>query len=557
MKQLKQLLQEYLEGEVLDDPETLDTCSRDASLFEIKPQLVIRPKTSEDLKKLVAFINHNPGRKLSLTARSGGTDMTGGPLSESLVLDMQAHFNQIVEIGSNYAVTEPGVFYRDFDKATKARKLLMPSYPASRELCTVGGMVANNSGGEKTLSYGKTEDYVAELQMVCADGQEYTFKPLSVTELNRKMRQENFEGQLYRQLFQLVDDNYDLLKQAKPPVSKNSAGYFLWNVWDREKGIFDPVKLIVGSQGTLGIITRIRFRLVEPKPKSQMLVIFLKDLKPLVPIVERVLKYKPESFESYDDHTLKLAIRFFPDIAKRMKTKNLFSLFMQFIPELRMVLTSGMPKLVLLAEFTGDSLKEVHQRAAAAQADLADLHLQTYLTRRKSDQEKYWLVRRESFNLLRHHVHGKHTAPFIDDIVVRPEQLPEFLPELNEVMAEYKLIYTIAGHIGDANFHIIPLMDLTDPKTQEIIPELSRKVYDLVFRYNGSMSGEHNDGLIRTPFLEQMYGRQVCRLFRRTKKIFDPHNIFNPGKKVGATMDYAMDHFIQDKPEEATSQTGH
>lgn len=546
MNKLKAAIQSQLKGAVFDDETTLDSYSRDASLFEIHPQLVVQPDGVEDIKKLVQFINHNPQKGLSITARSGGTDMTGGPLNESIILDMKANFNHILDVGPDYAITEPGVYYRDFEKATLLKHAIMPSYPASREICTVGGMVANNAGGEKTLAYGKTEDYVSELHMVMADGEEHCFAPLTLKELDKKMRQRDFEGQIYRQLYKLINDNYQTIQAAKPPVSKNSAGYFLWNVLDKKRGIFNPVKLLVGSQGTLGIITRINFRLIRPKRYSQMLIIFLKDLAPLAEIVNNILAHKPESFESYDDHTLKLVMRFFPEIASRMHVKNIFALFQQFVPEMRMVMTSGLPKLVLLAEFTGDSLKEIHRRTKAAQADLASLNLQTYITRRKSDEEKYWLVRRESFNLLRHHVRGKHTAPFIDDIVVKPAQLPQFLPELNAIMAEYKLIYTVAGHVGDANFHIIPLMDLADPKTRQIIPQLSQKVYDLVLRYHGSMSGEHNDGLIRTPYLKQMYGAEIVRLFAQTKKIFDPEGIFNPGKKVHASLDYAMDHFIDD-----------
>lgn len=547
MADIKTTIAQLIEGEVYSDEKTLDEYSRDASLFQLRPQLVVSPTNVKDISALVNFANLNCQRGISLTARSGGTDMTGGPLTESICLDMTAHFDKIIAVSSDCAITQPGVFFRDFDKATKKLHREMPSYPASRELCTVGGMVANNSGGEKTLAYGKTENYVMELRMVMADGQEHIFAPLTTGELHAKMQQTNFEGQVYRQLYQLIDVNYDLIKQAKPQVTKNSAGYYLWNVWDKQKGIFDPIKLLVGSQGTLGIITQVTFRLVEPQKHSQMLVLFLKNLDSLADIVKRVMAYKPESFESYDDHTLKLAIRFMPDIAKRMRGKNLLQLLWQFVPEAKMVLTAGMPKLVLLAEFTGPSLKDVHARAQAARSDLQDLHLQTYLTRKKADEEKYWLVRRESFNLLRHHIKGKHTAPFIDDVVVRHDQLPQFLPELNAIMRQYNLIYTIAGHIGDANFHIIPLMDLADPKTKEIIPQLSKQVYDLVLRYKGSISGEHNDGLIRTPFLPQMYGPKIVQLFSATKKIFDPHNIFNPGKKVGGNFAYSMSRFVAEE----------
>lgn len=320
----------------------------------------------------------------------------------------------------------------------------------------------------------------------------------------------------------------------------------LWNIWDRETGKFNLAQLFVGSQGTLGIITKIKLRLVKPKKKSRMLIIFLNDLGNLGNIVNQVLKFKPESFESYDDHTLTLAIQFFPEILKAIKGKNMFKLGLQFIPEALTVLTSGMPKLILMAEFTGDNDYEVQKRAYTAQASLKEYKLRTLVTRKKSEGKKYWIVRRESFNLLRHHVRDKHTAPFIDDVVVTPSQLPTFLPELNDIMKDYKLIYTIAGHVGDANFHIIPLMDLSNPESRKIIPELSRKVYDLVIKYGGSITGEHNDGLIRTPFLRQMYGNEVYKLFEQVKEILDPQNILNPGKKVDASMSYAMKHLIHE-----------
>jgi FAD/FMN-containing dehydrogenase len=137
------------------------------------------------------------------------------------------------------------------------------------------------------------------------------------------------------------------------------------------------------------------------------------------------------------------------------------------------------------------------------------------------------------------------TAPFIDDIIVKPEHLPEFLPKLNSILAEYNLIYTIAGHVGNGNFHIIPLMDLKDPKSHEIIEKLSSEVYNLVLSYHGSITAEHNDGLIRSPYLKQMYGPEIYHFFEVTKYIFDPNNIFNPGKKVKSSLQYAMDHIVK------------
>jgi len=542
---LKQNLLQILKGEVRDDPKTLDKYSRDTSLFDVEPSIVVSPKSTEDIKALVHFVNNNPGENLSLTARSGGTDMTGGPLTQSIVVDIQTHLNKIIEINNqdNFAITEPGAWFRDFDEQTTKHNLILPPYPASKDICTVGGMVANNSAGEKTLSYGKIEDYIQELNVILHDGNEYTFRPLNQTELNAKLQQQNFEGELYRQIYELIENNYDAIQAAKPKVSKNSAGYFLWNVWD--KTTFDLTKLFTGSQGTLGIITKIKFRLIEPKPHSRMLVIFLRDLTPLADIIKTVMTYDPETFESYDDHTMNLAIRFLPDLWKKMQSKNLLSLIWSFRPEMRMILTGGPPKLILLAEFSGHDPKEIKARTQAARMALKKYSVKTHITSSDSEVQKYWTIRRESFNLLRQKIKNKRTAPFIDDFIVNPDSLPKFLPRLNDIMKEYDITYTIAGHVGNGNFHIIPLMDPTRKDFTQIIEELSKKVYDLVLEFDGSITAEHNDGLIRTHYLKQMYGEEIYNLFVQTKNIFDPNNIFNPGKKVGSNWEEAKKHIIR------------
>lgn len=526
-------IKNLIEGEVSSSEADLNFFSHDASIFEVKPELIVKPKNVNDIKKLVSFVSEKKSTQpgLSLTARAAGSDMTGGPLNESVILDFTAHFNRINEIGNDYAVVEPGVFYRDFEKETLKKGLLFPSYPASKSLCALGGIVANNAGGEKSLSYGKTEKYVRELNVVLSDGNEYVFRPLTPEQLEQKKSQQNFEGQVYREIHQLIESNYDVIQEAKPDVSKNSAGYYLWNVWDRKE--FDLTKLFTGSQGTLGLITKIKLGLIRPKKHSKLLIIFLKDLKPLGDLVNEVMRSKPESFESYDDQTLKLAIRFFA-----------FKMFFKFLPEIRMILTGGLPKFVLIAEFTGDDEQELDRKLEnVGNSVRSRFKVKTLITHTDAEAEKYWTIRRESFNLLRKHVGDKHTAPFIDDVVVHVGQLSAFLPKLNELVGQYKgLTYTIAGHAGDANFHVIPLMDFRKEENRKAIPELSEKVYELIASMHGSITGEHNDGLIRTPYLKKMFNPEILELFKKTKQIFDPQNIFNPGKKVGGSFDYAMNH---------------
>lgn len=526
-------LKRIIKGEVSNAPEVLAEYSEDASLFRVRPQAVVYPRDSADLNALI-----NQG--LALAPRGGGSDMTGGPLTESVVVDLTKHFNRIGEIKGNRITVEPGFFYRDFEKETLKHNLLLPSFPASRELCTLGGMVANNAAGEKTLTYGKTNRYVKSLKVVLRDGNEYQFRPLNQVELAEKFKLKNLEGEIYRQVYKLISDNYEEIQKARPKVSKNSAGYALWDVWDKKT--FDLTQLFTGSQGTLGIITEIEFELVRPKPRSKMLVIFLRNTRSLAEIINRVLQEKPETFESYDDHTLALALKFLPQFIKLLKG-NALSIGWKFLPEFKMILTGGMPKLVLTAEFTGDDLAEIETRVRKARAALEPFGVKTRITKSAKEVEKYHLIRRESFNLLRHRLRGRQTAPFIDDIIVRPEKLPEFLPELEKILGGHgNLIYSMVGHIGDGNFHIIPLMDLADPKTREIIPRLMDEVYRLVLQFEGSLTAEHNDGLLRGPYLKEMYGEKVYRLFEEIKHIFDPANIFNPGKKVGGSLEYALDH---------------
>lgn len=544
MELFTKLLKEEFKGDIKADPRTKETYSRDTSLFKVTPAMVVFPKDAADVQILVEAANEarKQGENISLTGRSAGTDMTGGPLTQSVVVEFTKYMHS-VEVKDTYALTEPGTYFRDFDDATKQKNLEFPSYPASREIAALGGMIMNNAGGEKSLTYGKTADFVEELSMVLSDGNEYSFSKLSFDEVEEKKKLENLEGSIYREMDTLIRANQEKIQAAKPNVTKNSSGYALWDVLDEKEKTFDLTRVLTGSQGTLGLLSKAKVRLVQPEPSTRMLVIFLDDLDVLGDLTKTLLPHKPECLESYDDKTLGVALRYFGDIVKRMKG-NIFTLGWSFLPEFFSILTGGMPKLIIIAEFTAQTDEEAFTKAREAKEAIQSFKLRTRVTQSATEGEKYWTVRRESFNLLRKHTKKLRTAPFIEDVVVRPEMLPEFLPKLYAILDEYKdkMVYTIAGHVGSGNFHVIPLMDLSKPDTVELIDEMCTRVHALVFSYNGSMSGEHNDGLIRSRYLEDMFGSDVYALFEQTKKIFDPQNIFNPGKKVGASNAFAQEH---------------
>jgi FAD/FMN-containing dehydrogenase len=541
-------LQSALKIETADAPEVLEKYSRDASLFKLTPEVVVYPKNAAEVGKIIQFVSakkkESPKSRISITPRAAGTDMSGGSLGDSIVLDTTKYLNKVLEVGSMSVTVESGVYFRNFDKETKKKNLELPSYTASREICTVGGMAANNSGGEKNLKYGKTARYVEELEVVLSDGEVHTLKKLEGETLRRKLAEESFEGDIYRKVARLVGtpEHARVIEEHKPTVEKNSSGYALWDVGDGVNSL-NLARLMVGAQGTLGIITKIKFALVHPKPYSAMTIIFLDSFAALGPVIPQVLKSEPDSFESYDDHVFILAAKYFPEFAAQMKA-GIISLGLSFLPELWMVLTGGVPKLVLMVEFRAHSQAEALGKANQLAADLKKTNkkIKVRVAKNERASRKYWVVRHEAFNLLSKKVRGLRTAPFIDDFVVPPQHLPEFLPKLEEILSHYDFTYAINGHVGDGNFHIFPLLDPTDSKTAKVIDELSHKVYDLVVEYKGSITGEHNDGLIRTPYVEKMFGPAMYALFHEVKKIFDPLNIFNPGKKVGLNFSDALAH---------------
>jgi len=537
-------------GDVDASTETRATYSHDASIFQIVPSVVVHPRNAQDIERLVSYALEHAG--VSITPRSAGTDMTGAAIGQSIVMDCMKYMKHIVDIERDasipgrdgFVTVQPGVLYRDLEPATLERGLQYPVYPASRDLCAMGGIVSNNSAGEKSLTYGQAVDWVQSVRAVLADGKEYELGPLTYDGVEAKMKQENFEGEVYRGIYNLVTTNRTEISAMKPKVSKNSAGYLLWNIWDGTT--FNLAKLLCGAQGTLGILTEATLGLVAPKKHKQMIVIFLKEIAPIADVVNDVLQFKPETVESFDDKTLWFTLRFLPDFVRIIGASNIISLGFRFLPEALMVLRGGLPKLIVIAEFTGDDEVDVQHRAADALKAVRARGITARLTKDEEEAHKYWTIRRSSFNVIRSHTKGKRTTPFIDDFIIHPKDMPTFLPKLYEILRPYKLTLTIAGHVGDGNFHIIPLMDLKDAQTRRIIPELSRKVYDLVLQYGGSITAEHNDGLIRGPYLKQMFGDHGYELFRQVKRIMDPKGIFNPGKKIDVDWKWAMEHLRTD-----------
>lgn len=536
-------LKTHLKGSVITDIAERRRVSHDASIYELVPDVVIHPQDSRDIQTIVKTIGKNKTTypQLAITPRSAGTDMSGAAIGHSVVLDMTSHFNSIESLRDNTLKVQPGVFVRDIDPLLAKEGMQLGSVPASRAYCTIGGIVGNNSGGEQSLRYGNADRWVRELKVVLADGNEYLIKPLTKKQLDKKMAEPSYEGHLYKSVFELIEANYETIKAARPKVNKNSMGYNLWAVWDRDTGVFDMTQLFTGSQGTLGIITDITIKAVPKAAHSGLLLAYLPSIKRLGEVIETVMRHQPATFEGFDDITFNLGIRYFSTFRKQLGTKELLRQQAHLLKSVAKF-KGHLPNIMLMIEFDGNSHAEVLQKIELLHADLKKYKIKMDIEGDKQSSAPFWQIRRSALALLKNQVKGRYASPFIDDMTVQPRYLTQFIPEIRKVIRKYKLPVTLQGHFGDGNFHLIPLMDITGTKDQAKLEPIMRELIPVVLKYGGTMAGEHNDGMVRGPWLPAVFGQEVYSLFKQVKELYDPQYIFNPHKKTDASWEYSMSH---------------
>lgn len=520
-----------IKGEVSTSSAVRKTYSRDASIFEVTPSAVIYPKDVRDLSALVHYVSerNREGIDVSITARNGGTCMSGGSLTESYIVDMSRHFDHIgaVDVRGRDVWVQGGVMHLDLEKATHPHGLFFAPYTSSRDICGVGGMLGNNASGEKSVKYGPTSQNVERVKVMLSDGEVYEFGPLTARQLEQKKRLPSFEGKLYREMTTLIDKNWHLIDHNHPRTIKNAAGYALWELWDKQRKHFNLGRLFIGAQGTLGIITEAELKLVPFSKASRMLVVPIETLHELTPVVRAAMRLNPVTCETFDHYTYDLAKKYHPEDAKRA------------------AIADG-KHMVVMAIYEGDSQEQADRIAKQAQKTFEGLGREVLWIDDNAVAESFLLIRRKSFKMLLDHPHkGQRAMAFLEDTIVPLEYYGEFLAALEAILAGYKMTYTYAGHIGDGSIRLVPLVDMEAPDAADHIMELESRVNDLVMAFGGSISVDHNDGLIRSPYLPQFFGDEMYTLFARVKELFDPLGIFNPGKKVGASMEYTKAHIIR------------
>lgn len=547
----KLLRESGFKGAVSSAPELLEKYATDESIFHIRPQIVLQPEDKRSIEIAVKVLGAETKRfpSLSLTPRAAGTGLGGGSLTDSIVIDIAAHLNNIKEVrekdGFAYITCEPGTPWREAEALLKTKGYYLPSYPASKQICTIGGAVANNAAGPDSLRYGHTADSVMSLDVVLQDGKTYTVRPLSYKDFKQLIKGQDALAKAAKAIFNLIEENEDVIKKAKPKTTKNSSGYPLWSVintsvaeFKKDKGVFDLTRLISGSQGTIGIITSVTLRAIPIAKNTSLIAVPVFDLSSASRVVLEAIKHDPINVEIFDSLTYDSAMKNPQFFRSRLPSLNYYRVLLSMYTTYHARWNRRLPEFVLLITLDEKAIAE----KGAKLSDIVNI-LQvkggrgTRIITNPYEREMFWQIRDASYSLSKLLDPKKRPAAFLEDMTVPPEHLAKFFTDIKYLLKKYNVTAAVHGHGGNAHFHFYPLLDFTSRSTPALILKMADEFFATAIKYHGNICGEHNDGIIRTPYLSKMYSKQVLELFRTVEHTFDPDDIFNPGKKVNPRFD--------------------
>jgi len=513
--QLESELRRKIKGDVLFDRMSRLIYATDASLYQMIPMGVVLPKDKEDLIQAVRTAARD---RVPILPRGGGTSLAGQAVSPGLVIDCSKHLNRIIEIDTNqrWVRVEPGIVLDELNQSLQPTGLFFSPDPATSSRANIGGMIGNNSSGTRSIRYGKTIDKILDVGVLLSTGEEIRFGPLDRAGLDQKCRQNDREGEIYRKVRQLVRDNRDEIKRRYPKVMRRVSGYNLDALLDEEN--FNLASLMVGSEGTLGVVTEARFQL-DPIPAARAVaVIHFNDLFDAIRTVQELLTFNPSAVEILDRYGLDLG-RTNPAVA------SLCSTFLK-----------GAPEAVLIVEFSEDSEERVRERMASLEASslVRDRAYHVHKAWSIEEQNTVWQVRKSTLGVLQSTKGDAKPLPFIEDSCVPVEVLGDYIARVMEICSKHGRQMALYAHASVGVIHVRPVLNLKKQEDVEIMQSISHEVFEEVKKFGGSWSGEHGDGRARSYKLKEFFGERIYEVLKEIKRLFDPLNVMNPGNIIDA-----------------------
>lgn len=530
-------LQAHISGDVFSGSKIRKAYSEDASILTVTPNLIVYPRTTNDIRKVARFAWQlaEKGHVLPITPRGNGTDTTGGAIGKGIILNTTAHMGKILELDTKQRLVrvQPGLNFKSLQETLHTHGLFVPAYPANYKYSTIGGAIANNSSGDKSFKYGSMNEWVEKLEVVLANGEVIQTGKINKKELERKKGLASLEGELYRAVDGIVADHeaaiYDYDDTRKSLLTRDNVGYSISDVFNKD-GSCDLTPLFVGSQGTLGIITEAILKVETYSPQTSLLVASFDSMETMADAVNIASKLSPSSIEMIDEGLI--------DFVKKERGMNVLQSVFETV--------DVPPKAVLFIECDDDNQRKRNKKIKKLYKEISKIAVDIRATDDLELQEAFWAARACTSAILQYEKGHMTALPIIDDCIVPPEKLLDLIGVINELAAKYKLELAVWGHAGDANLHVMPLLDLTKLGDRQKVFKLMNEYFASVVALGGSIAAENNEGRLRAPFAAMQLGEELSGVMVSVKKAFDPYDMLNPGVKTGTTLKHLVSMLRED-----------
>ncbi|MGE4319757.1 MAG: anaerobic glycerol-3-phosphate dehydrogenase subunit C [Deferribacterales bacterium] len=495
-------LSDSVRGDVYTDSVRRYLHSTDGSIFRVEPACVVYPRDTKDVVTVVAFARRYG---LSVHSRGAGSGLCGSAIGKGIILDFAKYMNRLVEVDETEKsfTCQPGYRFGELEAELKGKGLFFPPDPSSGEYATFGGMFGTNASGAHSVKYGNVADYIMDAEFVTSEGRVYTFNELEHIPYEKL-------DEPFKKLVELYKINDELIESSYPSIRFNVSGYNLRSLV--KEGRLNLGKLIGGSEGTLVITTRLKFRLKDKPTHDSLVVAYFDNIINSAKATQAILPLNPAGIEIMDKSLLKFA-----------KESD---------PKLNEAIPDGYDN-VCMFEFDGFSESETAELADRAKKILEEQNLSPlmYTAATEEEKAKFWAVRKAAVPILYKIKSSKKILALIEDAAVPTDKLVEYFEGLYSLLEGNKAQFVIYGHIAKGLLHTRPLLDLKDPHDIEMLRTLDDGVYELVHRLGGAVSGEHGDGRLRSKYIKKQYGA-LYDVFIKAKEALDPEHLFNPEIKT-------------------------
>ncbi|HAT8180028.1 TPA: FAD-binding protein [Legionella pneumophila] len=501
-------------GEIDEALSSRIVLSTDNSVYQVLPEAIIFPKTENDISHIFKLASNEQFRDLTFTPRGGGTGTNGQSLNAGIIIDCSRYMNQIVEINpdEDWVLVEPGVVLDQLNEYLKSyNKFFAPTLSPSNR-ATIGGMVNTDASGKGSRLYGKTSQHVLAVTAVYLGGEIHTSEEIDTSLLDSMKKLPGQVGKFYKQLDKTVQEHRETIDKQLPKLHRFVTGYNLAKIYSDDGKRFNANYILAGSEGTLAYVTKIKLKLTNIPKYKCLFVVLYPSFSDALEHAKHLVAFEPEAIETMDGTILNLA-----------KIDIIYHSLKSFLSSE----SNSQVDAINLIEFVANDEKELLHHAQLLKNTLqgTDFHFVT----NNEHIINLWELRKRSVGLLGKVKGARKPISGVEDTVVPPEYLADYVKEFRELLDSHGISYGMFGHIDVGCLHVRPEFNLMDEKDREIYYEIIEKVAQLAHKYGGVLWGEHGKGF-RSEFVPMFFGEELYNELRKIKSSCDPFNQLNPGK---------------------------